>query len=280
MAKPRSMAELEDAVLRRVLAVTVKPGSAEGAGLPVYLEQLSAELLSEEKPTLLARDLTERALMDRLSVFAVPMEAPFLYLVNSYRRAWEESRKAQSMRDKASLAMVQEVLQQVKDLVVSYAVLMLVHAGMFPQPHEVARSPNSVLLASLLAEDGSPNAGFYGASGGAEALPAGFLELLLGRFEDEPEGLRSVFERVFKDLQGVVMKVSPLGPFQRCVRTLIMLVSYPKLAMVLVEHPMWNPKGNHVHGRFLEVSSLLGPFFHISVIPDHPIFGNGEPSVR
>jgi hypothetical protein len=27
------------------------------------------------------------------------------------------------------------------------------------------------------------------------------------------------------------------------------------------------------------VSSILGPFFHISVIPDHPVFGNGEPNV-
>jgi ubiquitin conjugation factor E4 B len=61
---------------------------------------------------------------------------------------------------------------------------------------------------------------------------------------------------------------------------MVMLVSHPPLARVLVEHPMWCPKGNHVNGRVLEVSSILGPFFHISVIPDHPVFGSGEPNVR
>ncbi|KAG0558710.1 hypothetical protein KC19_10G048000 [Ceratodon purpureus] len=275
----RTMADLEDAVLRRVLVVTVKPGSPEGPGLPVYLEQLCGELMSEDKPTLLSRELLERVLMDRLGTFSVGMEAPFLYLVNCYRRASEESRKAQNMRDKAQLAMVQDALQQVKDLALSYSVLMLVHPSMFPQPHEVGLGPNSLLLASLLA-DGSSNSGFYATSSGLEPLPPGFFEGLLKRFEDEPDGFRSTFEHLFKDLQGTVWKLSPLGPFQRCVRTLVMLVSYPKLAKVLVEHPMWNPKGNHIHGRVLEVSSILGPFFHISVIPDHPVFGNGEPNVR
>jgi ubiquitin conjugation factor E4 B len=274
----RTMADLEDAVLRRVLAVTVKPGSAEGPGLPVYLEQLCGELMSEGKPTLLSRELLERALMDRLSAFAPGWEPPLLYLVNSYRRASEENRKAQNLRDKTHLAMVHDALHQVKDLAVSYSVLMLLHPSMFPQPLDLAQSPNPLLLSSLLA-DGSPNnTGFYSPS--TEPLPAGFWDGLLKRFEDEPEGFRTTFERLFKDLQGAVWKLSPLGPFQQCLRTLVMLVSHPKLAKVLVEHPMWNPNGSHIHGRVLEVSSILGPFFHISVIPDHPVFGNGEPNVR
>jgi hypothetical protein len=58
-----------------------------------------------------------------------------------------------------------------------------------------------------------------------------------------------------------------------------LLVSHSSLALVLVHHPMWNPRGNHVNGWVLEVSSIFGPFFHISVIPDPPVFGNGEPNV-
>jgi len=283
MAQPkagRTLADLEDAVLRRVLLVTVRAGSQEGPGLPMYWEQLSAERLSEGRPTLLSRDLLERVLMDRLGTYNEGMEPPFLYLVNCYRRAFEESRKAQTMRDKAGLAVVNDALQQVKDLTVSYSVLMLVHAkyGMFPQPLDVAHlGPNPLLLASLMA-DGSSSAGFYATSSGVEPLPSGFFEQLLKRFEDEPEGFKSVFEHVFKDLQTAVTKLSPLGPFLPCVRTLLMLVSHPPLAKVLVEHPMWNPKGANVSGRTLEINSILGPFFHMSGLPD--ILPSGEPNVR
>lgn len=63
-----SVADREDAVLRKVLQVTVRAGSEEGGnGYPVYLEQLAAELMSEGRPTLLSRDVLERVLMDRLS---------------------------------------------------------------------------------------------------------------------------------------------------------------------------------------------------------------------
>ena len=284
MAQPkvgRSLVDLEDAVLRRVLLVTVRPGSEVGHGLPIYLELLAAELMSEDRAALLSRDLLERVLMERLSTLYDGSEPPFLYLVNCYRRAFSEGRKAQNMKDKAALAVIQDALQQVKDLAVSYSVLMLVHVkdNMFPQPLEASLSPNSLLLASLLAE-GSSSSGYFATGSGVEPLPSGFFEGLLKRFEDEPEGFRATFEHLYKDLQNIVMKLSPLGPFQRCIRTLVMLVSHPPLAKVLVEHPMWCPKGNHVNGRVLEVSSILGPFFHISVIPDHPVFGSGEPNVR
>lgn len=209
------------------------------------------------------------------------VEPPFRYLVGCYRRASDEGRKAQVMKDKAMLAVIQDALQQVKDLALSYSMLMLVHAKdqMFPQPPDPSLAPNSMLLTSLLS-DGSTNSGFEVANSGAEMLPPGFFEGLLKRFEDEPEGFKSTFEHLYKDLQHRVSKISPLGPFQQCLRALMMLVSHPSLARVLVEHPMWNPKATHVNGRVLEVSSILGPFFHISVIPDHPVFGNGEPSVR
>lgn len=283
MAQPkggRTPADLEDAVLRRVLLVTVRAGSPEGPGLPMYVEQLSAELLSEGRPTLLSRDLLERVLMDRLMIYNEGMEPPFLYLVNCYRRASDEGRKAQAMKDKAGLAIVNDALQQVKDLTVSYSVLMLVHGkhGMFPQPQDVAHfGPNALLLASLMA-DGSSSAGFYTTSTGIEPLPPGFFEQLLKRFEEEPDGFKSVFEQVYKDLQTAVTRLSPLGPFLPCIRTLLMLVSHPPLAKVLVEHPKWNPKGANITGRTMEINSILGPFFHISVLPD--IMPSGEPNVR
>lgn len=43
---------------------------------------------------------------------------------------------------------------------------------------------------------------------------------------------------------------------------------------------MWSFKGNYVNGWVLEVSSILGFFFYISVIFDYLVFGNGEFNVR
>ncbi|CAM6013331.1 unnamed protein product [Sphagnum balticum] len=54
-------------------------------------------------------------------------------------------------------------------------------------------------------------------------LPPGFLDDLINRFDNEPEGLKNVFEQLFKDLQKSVMKISPLGPFQGYLRALGLL---------------------------------------------------------
>ncbi|CAK9231327.1 unnamed protein product [Sphagnum troendelagicum] len=276
----RSKVDIEDKVLQRVLQVTLRPGDDRGSGVPLYLEQLAAELLSEDKPTVLSRDSIERVFMQRLSTIYAGYDPPFSYLVGCYRRALEEARKAQIMKDKIILAEILDALQQVKELAVSYAVLVLAHAEdiNFPQPPEPSLSPNMQFLALILG-DLSPNMGYDTFASSGSTLPPGFLDDLINRFENEPEGLKNVFEQLFKDLQGSVMKISPLGPFQGYLRALGMLVSHSSLALVLVHHPMWNPRGNHVNGRVLEVSSILGPFFHISVIPDHPVFGNGEPNV-
>ena len=257
----RTKADLEDAVLRRVLQVSLSAGSDYRSGGFVYLEQLAAELLSEGRPTLLSRDILERVLMERLESLHTGCDPPFTYLVGCYRRALEEGRKAQMMKDKVFLAEIQDALQQAKDLAVSYAVLMLGHAkeSIFPQPPEPSLAPNAQLLALILA-DASSNIDFDSNGDSAAKLPVGFFDNLMKRFEDEPECWKSTFDQLLKDLQEGVMKMSPLGPFQRYLRALVMLVSHPNLAKALVEHPMWNPKGSHVNGRVLEVSSYSGAF--------------------
>ncbi|KAG0504573.1 hypothetical protein KC19_N014100 [Ceratodon purpureus] len=84
MAQPRAgrtLVDLEDAVLRRVLLVSIRPGKEEGHVKSVYLEQLAAELMSEGRPAVLSRDLLERLLMERLGFLYDRSEPPFLYLV-------------------------------------------------------------------------------------------------------------------------------------------------------------------------------------------------------
>ncbi|KAG6550550.1 hypothetical protein Mapa_007919 [Marchantia paleacea] len=281
--RTRRKEEVEDFVLKKVLQVTLTPGPNDGPGSGsgmVYLEQLAAELLSEDKELALSKDLLERVLMDRLSVYREGTEPPFLYLIGCYRRALEEGRKVQNMKDKKILAEIQDTLSQVKELCVSYAGNICLYPDMFPQPVIAAEEKHSDFLELILAEV-APSVGFDpGTSGGGPvgpSLPHGFLEHFVKRFEED--GVEEIFNKVFKDLQQSVMKVSPLGPFQGPLRALVLLASYAPLAKVLVKHPAWHPQGEFVNGRVLEVSSILGPFFHISVIPDHPVFGNGEPNV-
>jgi hypothetical protein len=65
------------------------------------------------------------------------------------------------MKDKTILAKIMDALQQVKELAVSFAVLMLAHAEdiIFPQPPEPSLAPNMQFLALILG-DLSPNMGY------------------------------------------------------------------------------------------------------------------------
>jgi hypothetical protein len=71
----------------------------------------------------------------------------------------------------------------------------------FPQPPEPSLAPNRQFLALVLG-DLSPNMGYDTIASSGSTLPPGFLDDLINRFENEPEGLKNVFEQLFKDLQG------------------------------------------------------------------------------
>jgi hypothetical protein len=66
---------------------------------------------------------------------------------------------------------------------------------------------------ALILGDLSPNMGYDTIAWSDSTLPSGFLDNLTNRFENEPEGLKDLFEQLFKHLQGSVMKISPWGPF-------------------------------------------------------------------
>ncbi len=110
----------------------------------------------------------------------------------------------QIMKDKIILAEILDALQQVKELAVSFAVLMLAHAedNIFPQPPQPSLAPNMQFLALILG-DLSPNMGYDTIASSGSTLPSDFLDDLINRFENEPEGLKDLFEQLFKDLQGV-----------------------------------------------------------------------------
>ncbi|XP_062151115.1 probable ubiquitin conjugation factor E4 [Alnus glutinosa] len=276
----RSAEEIEDIILRKIFLVSLTD-SAESSSTSdprvVYLEMTAAEILSESKELRLSRDLMERILIDRLSGSFVSTEPPFQYLVGCYRRAYEEGKKIASMKDKNVKSDMESVVKQAKKLAVSYCRIHLGNPELFPNANSKSGSGNSPLLPLVFAEVGGSVDGFGG--GGSSAgtqCPPGFLEEF---FRDSDfDSLDPILKGLYEDLRGSVLKVSALGNFQQPLRALLYLVSFPVGAKSLVNHLWWIPKGAYLNGRVIEMTSILGPFFHVSALPDHAIF-KSQPDV-
>ncbi|KAH0771490.1 hypothetical protein KY290_015471 [Solanum tuberosum] len=275
-SKPqRTPAEIEDIILRKVLLVSLVD-SMENDTRVVYLEMTAAEILSEGKELRLSRDLMERVLIDRLSGNFVSAEPPFQYLVNCYRRAHEEGKKIASMKDKNVRSEMELVVKQVKRLAVSYCRIHLGNPDMFPN-WDMAPANVSLLLPLLFSEVSSSVDVFGGSSGsGGVSSPPGFLDELLK--DADFDSMDPILKQLYEDLRGTVLKVSALGNFQQPLRALLFLVKYPVGAKCLVNHPWWIPNSVYMNGRVIEMTSILGPFFHVSALPDHTIF-KSQPDV-
>ncbi|KAF6135192.1 hypothetical protein GIB67_035263 [Kingdonia uniflora] len=263
----KSLAEYKDIVLRKIFLVSLVDSNDVRV---VYLEQTAAEILSKGKPLLLSRDLLERVLVDRLSVSSEP---PFLYLVSCYRRAYEEGRKMGSMKDKIIKSELETLVRQAKSLSVSYCRIHLSNPDMFSSSEKGKIDGNvSPLLPLILSEVSSSMDVFGGSAGSGSGIvsPPGFIEEIFR--DSDLESLEPILRGLYEDLRGSVLRVSAIGNFQPSLRALSMLVSFPNCAKALVNHQWWVPKGAYVNGRVMEITSILGAFFHISAIPDHTAF--------
>ncbi|KAH9298077.1 hypothetical protein KI387_029759, partial [Taxus chinensis] len=271
-AKPsRSTAEVEDIILRRIFQVTLGPGR-DHVPPPVYLEQTAAEVLSEGMPLLLCMDIMERVLIDRLST--PHLELPFKYLVHCYRRAQEELRKIPSMRDKNLSVKMEEIGKQARQLAVSYSRIVLGNPDMFPQSGFEKASLLDLFISRV--STGFDTLG--GSSAPIITAPPGFLEDFFRDFEEDSSD--PILKHLYDDLKLAMRKVaSPLDSCQVPLGVLKSLMEIPVCVKALVNHPYWIPRGDHVDGRFIEIESILGPFFHVSALPDHVIFTREEQDV-
>uniref|UniRef100_A0A2P2K309 RING-type E3 ubiquitin transferase n=3 Tax=Rhizophora mucronata TaxID=61149 RepID=A0A2P2K309_RHIMU len=271
-ARPqRSLEEIEDIILRKVLLISLT-GPVEANSRVVYLEMAAAEILSEGKELKLNRDLLERVLIDRLSGEFPSAEPPFEYLLGCYRRGAEELKKIAGMKDKRVRSEVEISVKLAKKLLVSYCRIHLANPGMFQLGSDSIKSNGSVspLLALIFAAEDRFK------TGGTQPPPPGFLDELLK--EGDFDVLDPIFRVLYEDLRGSVIKVSALGDYQDPLRALLYLVRIPAGAKSLVNHPWWIPKGAYLNGRVIEMTSILGPFFHVSALRDHTIF-KSEPDV-
>ncbi|KAE8694471.1 putative ubiquitin conjugation factor E4 [Hibiscus syriacus] len=284
MATPkpqRTPEEIEDIILRKIFLVILKenpenPSSSDPR--VIYLEMTAAEILSEGKSLLLSRDLMERVLIDRLSGEFPKSEPPFNYLIGCYKRAQEEVKKISNMKDKTLRSEMDSAAKQAKKLAVSYARIHLGNPGLFSNGNLRDNNPESgssysPLLPLLFSEvsNGVMLDGFGGNDFGRGVdCPPGILEDF---FKDSDfDTLDPILKGLYEDLRGSVLKVSALGNFQQPLRALSYLVKLPVGAKSLVNHPWWIPKGVYLNGRVIEMTSILGPFFHVSALPDHTIF--------
>ncbi|KAL5805653.1 hypothetical protein ACOSQ4_028386 [Xanthoceras sorbifolium] len=281
MATPkpqRTPEQIEDIILRKIFLVTLSD-SMETDSRIVYLELTAAEILSEGKDLYLSRDLMERVLIDRLSGSFASAEPAFQYLINSYRRAYEEGKKIGNMKDKNLRSDMESVVRQVKKLLVSYCRIHLANPDCFGANDEANKSKSSVspLLPFIFSEVGGGLDGFgTSSSSGGVQCPPGFLKEFFE--EADFDSLDPILRGLYENLRGSILNVSALGNFQQPLRALLYLVSFPVGARSLVNHPWWIPKGVYLNGRVIEMTSILGPFFHVSALPDHTIF-KSQPDV-
>ncbi|KAJ4826306.1 E3 ubiquitin-protein ligase pub1 [Turnera subulata] len=272
-ARPqRSLAEIEDIILRKILLVSLTPPENSPADPRiVYLELAAAEILSEGRDLRVNRDLIERLLIDRLQI-PTPDSTPFTYLLDCYRRAADELKKIATVKDKNVKAELEVSIKQAKKLFVSYCRLHLANPDLFPSAPGAdsgQKSNVSPLVPLLFARvDGFNSSG--------PPPPPGFLEELFR--EGDFDGLDPILKGLYEDLRGNVIKVSALGNFQQPLRALLFLIGFPICAKSLVSHNWWIPTGVYLNGRVIEMTSILGPFFHVSALPDRTIF-RSEPDV-
>ncbi|KAK1573086.1 hypothetical protein Q3G72_008580 [Acer saccharum] len=280
MATPkpqRTPEQIEDIILRKIFLVTLSDSMDTDSRI-VYLELTAAEILSEGKDLKLSRELMERVLIDRLSGSFQSAEPAFQYLINSYRRAYEEGKKIGNMKDKNLRSDMESVVRQAKKLLVSYCRIHLANPDCFgandAPNNKLSVSP---LLPFIFSEVGGGLDGFgTSSSSGGVQCPPGFLKEFFE--EADFDSLDPILRGLYENLRGSILNVSALGNFQQPLRALLYLLSFPVGARSLVNHPWWIPKGVYLNGRVIEMTSILGPFFHVSALPDHTIF-KSQPDV-
>ncbi|OEL27750.1 putative ubiquitin conjugation factor E4 [Dichanthelium oligosanthes] len=265
-ARPqRSPDEVEDIILRKILLVSLTP-PANPSPAVAYLELTAAELLSESRPLLALRDAAERLLIDRLSLPDQPAASPppFAFLVAAFGRAADEARKISTIRDAGLRGRLAGSIAHLRGLILSYARIVAGNPDTFPSPG--ASHPAADLLVFLLAEAADP---LDPTPAPGAPPPPGFIDEFFSAADYE--SIEPAMGELYERLRQSVEKVSALGDFQRPLRVLRRLVGIPNCAKALVNHPKWIPKNQIMligEGRVMELSSILGAFFHVSAIRD------------
>ncbi|KAF8713267.1 peptidyl-tyrosine sulfation, partial [Rhizoctonia solani] len=282
---PLNFPQWESETLGKVFNVTLDREQAEKSGWTItWLRGVRNELLEEDparpQPIPLEADLADRLIIDRLSldprsptddpelltvlVGLPPLETSLGYLVGCWKRI--HTIRTQLSRRPPPLADLQratQILDKLRELIVSYAGFTLQDPGMFPQPEGVVLGAQE-LLPSLLSLSSAPlNAGSTELGLGAGDVEA-FIGDLAKRFADD--GMDEIFGPIITMVIGA-LPAEGLGSggseWRAVVGALEALVSDKNVAMAFPRLPNWLPE--HVTPHEVEFASLLGPLARMGI---------------
>ncbi|KAF9974459.1 hypothetical protein BGZ73_002117 [Actinomortierella ambigua] len=266
----------QNEALSRILLVSL---NANAAPPLLYLSSLADELKEENEPLLISQASLDRVLVARMSIDpneisnVADLECGqlkltlFDYLLECWKRL--ETVKLQTSRARALPPNVIEErvksLNASKDLLVSYAGLVLQMPEMFPQIASGAQLGPYQLATRLVNDPETP-----------EGVPIEFVCDIANRFQED--GLENILGPVVANLAALARKTTILKDWRTPLRALQSLVEVPGVPAILPKAPGWNPA--NATPRQIEIVSALGPFFRISAfVFDEPsvadLFGSG-----
>ncbi|XP_026435101.1 probable ubiquitin conjugation factor E4 [Papaver somniferum] len=258
-------ADEEDRITRKIFEVTLRKSPEDEIPTlttnEIFLEKTASKLVSENKSLNLCEDLMETVLIDRcFSGEFNDAEPAFTYLIGCYRRAFEQEKQINILMNKDLEHDMTSIVKREKSLAVSYCLMIyLVNSIRFPV-NKVSSFNESPLVRLLFAKV-SPRKN----AGHSLDCPPGFFTDILEKMDIST--LNLVLRSLYEDLSRLVLKESLLSDlFLQPLAALTYLIESPQGAKALVNHPMWLPKG--ANGLEIEKTSILGPFFHVSLISD------------
>ncbi|KAI0712081.1 ubiquitin elongating factor core-domain-containing protein [Earliella scabrosa] len=275
----------EDETISAVFNVTLKKEVAEKSAYEVvWLKNLAEELQGEGLSLQLNAEVADRTLIARLELdpqgmsddleflpvlASLPPEQTILeYLIGCWKRL-NAARSAVLKKNYAPLQQQQavDVLDKVRDLIVSYIGLTLQEPEMFPQPNIPGKEFGSQeLVPSFMSL--SALSGPYLSSSSTNLLDSSeieaFLQDLVRRFE--PEGdLDGVLGPVVVKLcchESLNVGFASADGWRGVISGLEALVSVKAIANMITRLPEWNPD---VPAPEFEVKSLMGRLLRLGV---------------
>lgn len=266
----KSFEDWQNDVLSRILQVTMNPQSMYQQGKCVYLKGLVDELIEEKEPNpdKLSQTHLDRIIVARLSLDPneshdeLPKDIAdtlyvlhFDYLLNCWKQAYDIRRNTfvrSKNLEKAVLEQRLNVLDHVRQLIISYSGLVVQMPDMFPQVQSDNLGPEQ-LIPRLKAEPDT-NEGF----------PSEYINELVTRFNED--GLDLIFGTALTYLSSEVRQYSILDNYKSTVSSLAYISENKAIASMIASLPEFNPK--NATAKNIEDLSLFGPYFKLSAYPD------------
>jgi ubiquitin conjugation factor E4 B len=217
-----------------------------------YLEGLATQMQKEGQQLNFVDGQSEVVLIERLSA-GFGGESPLTYIFDCYKRASEELSREENKVDKIDVRV--HKIKEIKKLLVSYTGIILSDVDMFPTSEKV-RTEGPLQLVPFLTNEGD------------KEVPDDFLTLFAERYKDDEETLNEIFIPIYSELSRRIRSMTMLDKYITLINALYRLTKNVPLARVLVNHPDWLSRIKN--GSSMEQSSILGPFFRITVYYDQP----------